>query len=132
MSDEPGADVQRVALRITNSHDSSITFAPEPCRGRVFQFPAGATFEVVARGPEGDTLDVEASTDTITVWAWSGSTVAVFHAGQCITDTGDLRVPLLPVSMSTRGFLGMVTGDTETPPSSRANDWQRERPWPRD
>jgi hypothetical protein len=40
-----------------------------------------AIFDVVARGPRGDTLEVEFTDEQIILYGWLGSTVVVFHEG---------------------------------------------------
>jgi hypothetical protein len=37
------------------------------------------TFEIVARGPEGDSLEVEFADDQIILYGWLGSVVTLFH-----------------------------------------------------
>ena len=69
-----------ISLRIRNSRATSLTFYLEPW-GEAYLMPPDAIFEVVARGPAGDCLEVEYAEDHITVYGWSGSTVSLFHAG---------------------------------------------------
>ncbi len=56
----PGGKPQlnRVTIRITNPTDKETTFVLEPW-GEVDAMSPGDTFEVVAEGPPGDTLQVE-------------------------------------------------------------------------
>lgn len=37
--------------------------------------PGGATFDIVAQGPDGDALEIEFDETDITVYGWSGSVV---------------------------------------------------------
>ena len=69
--------------------------------------PAGGIFEVVARGPAGDTLEAELEEERIVVYAWPGSLAQVFHDGVEITysDLPMLRVPSVPPGMSIAGFV---------------------------
>jgi hypothetical protein len=41
----------------------------------------GATFEVVARGPDQDPFEVEYGDNHITLYGWTGSVVSVFQDG---------------------------------------------------
>lgn len=69
-----------VSLRIRNSRVTSLALYLEPW-GEEYCMPPEATFEVVARGPHGDCLEVEYAADHITVYGWSGSVVSLFHEG---------------------------------------------------
>jgi hypothetical protein len=112
-SDSETAD-QHVVVGLTNSHELPFTFVLEPW-GEVYEFPAGATFVVVAQGPAGDNLVIDNGERVITVWGWSGSNVEVFHNGKLISHSGGPPVPSVPAGMSIRGFLGMVMGNGEKP-----------------
>jgi hypothetical protein len=69
-----------VTLRITNSEPRTVTFCLEPW-GEVYDMPRGAIFEVVGRGPEGDSLQVDVTAGRITVYGWAGSAVQLLHEG---------------------------------------------------
>lgn len=69
-----------VQLRVTNAREIELTLDVEPW-GEQYPMAPGATFEVVARGPAGDCLEVEYGEDHITLYGWPGSTVSVSKAG---------------------------------------------------
>jgi hypothetical protein len=69
-----------VATRLINSRDVAIKFYLEPW-GEEYEMPPGAVFHVVARGPEGDALEVAIADEQITVWGWPESVVTLFHEG---------------------------------------------------
>jgi hypothetical protein len=80
MQSEPEANECLLSLRIRNSHSAALTFYLEPW-GEQYAMPPEATFAVVAKGPEGDSLEVEFADDHITLHGWPGSVVSLFHAG---------------------------------------------------
>ena len=93
-----------VRARIVNSRDVSTTFRLEPW-GEEFEMPPPAIFHLVARGPDGDSLEVLVSDDQVTVWGWPGSVVSLFHEG---SELGAGRwsrspVPPMPPIKETRG-----------------------------
>src|SRR5437588_8229451 len=106
MSEEKPVDEQIVTLRVRNSRSHGVTFVLEPW-AEEFPMPAGAIFEVVARGPAGDTLEAEFEEERIVVYAWPGSLAQVFHHGVEITrsDPPMSRVPPVPPGMSIAGFV---------------------------
>jgi hypothetical protein len=78
-------------LRLTNSHPDPVHFSLEPW-GEEYLMAPGATFEIVARGPEGGTLEVESASERVTVWGWAGSTVTLARDG--ISLGPDVRTPV--------------------------------------
>lgn len=82
---------------LVNSQSREIRLYIEPW-GEEYTMPAGATFAVVARGPEEDYLEVVFEDDSVTVWGWTGSVVNVYHDGvQLDAGTGEKpRVPPYP------------------------------------
>ena len=82
------------ALRLTNSRPAPVYFSLEPW-GEEYLMAPRATFEVVARGPEGGTLEVESASERVTVWGWAGSTVTLARDG--IPLGPDARTPV-PIS----------------------------------
>ena len=50
--------------------------------GEIYEMPAHASFDVVAEGPEDDTLEVQSTEEQITVYGWSGSIVWLYHNGE--------------------------------------------------
>jgi len=69
-----------VATRLVNSREVPLTFYLEPW-GEAYDMPPAAIFEVVARGPAGDGLEVAIAEEHITVWGWPGSVLRVFSNG---------------------------------------------------
>jgi hypothetical protein len=63
-----------IALRISNSLDSELTLYVEPWGDQHF-ISKGATLIVEARGPEGDTLEIEYGINSITIYGWPDSVV---------------------------------------------------------
>ncbi len=53
-----------------------------------------ATFTVVARGPEGDSLEVEWADDHIILYGWAGSIVSLFHKGKEVGVGASERTPV--------------------------------------
>ena len=80
-------------LRVVNSQSRAITFCLEPW-GELYDMPPDAIFEVVGRGPEGDSLELEVSSDAITVYGWAGSIVEVFRDGAVLEEGPLPRTPV--------------------------------------
>jgi|RhiMetdeSRZDD1v2_1073273.scaffolds.fasta_scaffold332878_4 hypothetical protein len=112
MSTQPREPEIITITRFVNSREVAIEFRLEPW-GDQFTMPPGAGFEVVARGPQGGTLEVESASDYIVVWGWVGSVLRVFHEGNELTIGMDqsLPVPAVPPGQSTREFLSKLLGD---------------------
>jgi hypothetical protein len=68
-------EANRFSLRFTNSTNADIKILLEPW-GEEHSLPRGATLTINAMGPEGDTLEVEYTTDGVTVYGWTGSTIS--------------------------------------------------------
>ena len=81
------------SLRVCNAHASPIALHLEPW-GEQYTMPPEATFLVVARGPEGDALEVECAADHIVVYGWPGSVVTLFHAGKEVGACAAERAPV--------------------------------------
>ncbi len=80
-------------LRLTNSHLDRVRFLLEPW-GEEYLMAPGATFEIVARGPEGGTLEVESASERVTVWGWASSTVTLLHDGKVLGPGARTPVPI--------------------------------------
>jgi hypothetical protein len=102
-----------VTARLVNAHEVPITFYLEPW-GEAYAMPPGAVFEVVARGPHGDGLEVAFAADQITVWAWPGSVVSLSHAGTELGagNWGRSPVPAMPPVETTPSALADVAAQT--------------------
>jgi hypothetical protein len=81
-------------IRVHNARNREVVFTLEPW-GQTCPMPAGATFEVVARGPEGDWLEVECDDGYVTVYGWPGSLVTVYDGSRTVAD-GDHPPPPTP------------------------------------
>jgi hypothetical protein len=64
----------------------------------------GETCHVLARGPEGDTLELVRDDDGFTVYAWPGSVVQVILRGN-LAGIERLTAPWLPDGMRTREWV---------------------------
>jgi hypothetical protein len=82
-----------VALRIANSQPRPVTFCLEPW-GEVYEMPRDAVFEVVGRGPEGDSLEVNVTDGNITVYGWAGSVVELSYDGAELGPAMSDRLPV--------------------------------------
>ena len=68
-------------LRIKNASQHPVLFSLEPW-GQEYNMPSGATFEVLAKGPEGDDLELQYEEHRITLYGWTGSIVRLFQEGK--------------------------------------------------
>ncbi len=68
--------INKMTLRLTNSNNTGLKVHLEPW-GEECEMESGATIEIAAQGPSGDTLEVEYGENVITVYGWSGSTISV-------------------------------------------------------
>jgi len=66
-----------VCLRVRNSRASELMLRLEPW-GEVYTMPPASVFEVRARGPSGDSLELEYGDAEVTVCGWTGSVVSIF------------------------------------------------------
>jgi len=71
---------QVVSLRVRNACASELPFYFEPW-GEEYRMAPGAVFTIVAKGPAGDSLEVQMADNHITVWGWPGSVADIFHEG---------------------------------------------------
>ena len=87
------------SLRVCSSRSMALTFSLEPW-GEQYKLAPEETFEIIARGPEGDSLEVEFADDQIIVYGWPGSVVTLFHKG---TELGATDSKHTPIPATTRG-----------------------------
>lgn len=80
MGREPEPREYMTSLRVYNARPVAVTFVLEPW-GEHYTMAPEATFDVVARGPEGDSLEIEFTDDHIVLYGWPGSIVNVFQEG---------------------------------------------------
>ncbi len=81
MATKTEATEQIVVTQITNTRSITVLFHLEPW-GDEYKMPPGATFDLMAKGPEGASLQIEVADDSITVWGWEGSVAHLFHEGE--------------------------------------------------
>ena len=90
---EPGTKDYVTTLRVSNTRSVPVTLYLEPW-GEQYTMAPEATFTAVARGPEGDTLEVEVADDHIILYGWPGAVVTLFHEGKEIGTGGSARAPV--------------------------------------
>ena len=95
-----------VSLRLRNERAVAATLHLEPW-GEEYTMPPGATFQVVGRGPKGDSLELEIGDEHLVVYGWSGSVVEVHHDGVELGETRSAHspVPATPPGTSVATFL---------------------------
>jgi hypothetical protein len=79
---------QVVTARLRNGGSVEMTVHVEPW-GEQFAMPPGATFEVAARGPGGDDLEITLDGDSVTLWGWAGSVVTLTQRGVELRTAGE-------------------------------------------
>jgi hypothetical protein len=84
-----------VSLRLRNSSERELKLFLEPW-GEEYRMPPNLALNVVAHGPRGDCLEVEFALDRVTVYGWSGSTVALFDGEAELGDGSREREPVPP------------------------------------
>jgi hypothetical protein len=92
-------------LRVRNDHPFAVQFSLEPWAEEVTMPPNGI-FEIIAKGPHGDFLEVMLGDHRITVYGWSGSVASVFNGREMVLDC-QIPAPRTPPRRS---------GDTGTTP----------------
>ena len=63
-------------LRVSNDYSEPITLCLEPWADQIL-IPSKSSFEIVAKGPDGDHLEVIYEERRVSVYGWSGSTLSV-------------------------------------------------------
>lgn len=86
-----------VKTSIRNRRKRAVKLRLEPW-GEEYVVAPGATVQVVARGPSGDTLDVQWEKDSVTVFGWPGSVVHLLRRGvELLASPSERRTaPFLP------------------------------------
>lgn len=74
------APLSTVKTSIRNRRKRALKLRLEPW-GEEYAVPPGASVQVLARGPSGDTMDVQWKPDAVTVFAWPGSVLRVTKRG---------------------------------------------------
>jgi hypothetical protein len=97
MPHDPETKEYVTSLRVCNSRSIALIFSLEPW-GEQYRLAPDETFEIVARGPERDSLEVEFADDQIIVYGWPGSVVTLFHKGTELgaTDSKHTPIPATP------------------------------------
>lgn len=102
------APLSTVKTALRNRRKSSVRLRLEPW-GEEYTLGPGQTVQVLARGPEGDTLDIEWGSDVVTVYGWPGSVVSVRRRGVDVAPLEARRerqtAPFLPEGMRVRDWL---------------------------
>ena len=93
MSVNPKTKEYTTSLRVCNARSIALTFILEPW-GEQYTLAPEATFEIVARGPEGDSLEVEFADEHVILYGWPGSVVTLFHEGTELGAGASERTPL--------------------------------------
>jgi hypothetical protein len=111
------------SLTVRNTCAVAVTFHLEPW-GEEYPMPPGAAFQVVARGPEGDALELEVGDDGIIVYGWPGSVVWLSHDGQELGGRRGERppVPATPPGMGVATFMRTLFGAPVEPPPSPSDE----------
>lgn len=81
---------KRISIRLTHSGPKGTTLVLEPW-GEVHHLSPNTTLEIVGEGPEGDTLEIEATGDSLVAYGWPGSVVHVYLDGIEIDPAGEQR-----------------------------------------
>jgi hypothetical protein len=107
-----------VTLTVRNARAAEVVFHLEPW-GEEYPMPPGAAFQIVARGPAGQSLELEVGEERLIVYGWPGSVVSLFdERGELGGGSGERPpVPPTPPSMSVSTFMRTVVGSTDVPPA---------------
>jgi hypothetical protein len=93
MPGDPETKEYVTSLRVYNSRSMALTFSLEPW-GEQYKLAPEETFEIVARGPEGDSLEVEFADDQIILYGWPGSVVTLLYKGTELEAGGSKHTPI--------------------------------------
>ena len=80
------APLSAIKTPLRNRRKRPVELRLEPW-GETYVMPAGVTFQIVARGPEGDALEIEWGQDRVTVYGWPGSVVSVLRKGVDVAES---------------------------------------------
>jgi hypothetical protein len=81
------------SLRLCNSRPTPVTLYLEPW-GEQYTMAPEAIFTAVARGPEGDGLEVQFTDDSLTLYGWPGAVVTLFQDGKAVGANAMERAPV--------------------------------------
>lgn len=93
---------------VTNTGSEVLEVHLEPW-GCIHTLQPGRVLRVVARGARNGDLEVVRTPDTVTVFAWPGTTAKVFE-GDVLVEDLSTSVPEVPDGLSMRAFLATVFG----------------------
>lgn len=112
--------MQEVRLRLALETANETTLCLEPW-GDAYPIRPGAAVELVAVGPEGDSLELQVGDDHVTVWAWPGATVRAFQDGAELGPKDGRRppVPTVPGQMTVRTFAESLFSGASTAQDAR-------------
>lgn len=88
--------MHRVLVRIRNGGAAERKLVLEPWAEEYVLAPSDEV-DVVAEGPEGDSLEIEFADDSVTVYGWPRSVVSLFHDGVELKPTSGERGRVPPV-----------------------------------
>src|SRR5437660_1454647 len=91
---------------ITNSTNQSAELIIEPW-GMSLVLPPGSSYKVVASSEQEGDIEVVEEEGATTVYAWSGSTAAVYQ-GEILIQDFPIPVPQSPPGMSMKSILDLV------------------------
>ncbi|HUS14337.1 MAG TPA: hypothetical protein VM536_04875 [Chloroflexia bacterium] len=74
-------------LRLHNSGPATLRILLEPW-GDQYTMQPDDLFEVEAKGPAGDRLEVAVAPGTVTIYGWPGAMVRVLHNGRDLDTSG--------------------------------------------
>lgn len=100
--DRPPMTVVKMPLR--NRSPNALQVRLEPW-GQTLLLPSGTTWELVARGPGGESLELLREEDLVTVYGWSGATLRVLHEGRDVDGGARLTAPRIPEGMRMREWV---------------------------
>ena len=117
------SSVQQVRLRLVLEGAPGTTLCLEPW-GDAYHVGPGATVELVASGPGGDSLELQVGERQVSVWGWPGATVRAFVDGTelGVPDGGRPPVPAVPAETTVRAFVEKIFAGqptAENPPETR-------------
>ena len=83
---------ERLSLR--NSHRGILRLFVEPW-GEELLMPPNVTYQIVAEGPQGDSLELDIGERSVTVYGWPGAIASVFDGGKLLCECS-VPAPLTP------------------------------------
>jgi hypothetical protein len=102
---------QRVAFKIINTRSHEIALVLEPW-GDVLPLLPGDSYDVVLRGPSGESPIIQLDDTYITVFGWSGCIIKLFKDGAIVPgyEREGPPVPGTPQGMGMNEFVDLMFG----------------------